>query len=165
MKALIEWIKQLIVILSDMSGEKPKEEGEPKWLTIARGELGQKEIPGSKDNPRILEYHQATDLKATDDETPYCSSFVNWCMMQAGVPRTKSALARSWLKWGVALKKPKVGAVTILWRGSPTASTGHVGLWLGEDDEYVTLLGANQSDMVKISKYEKSKVLGYRWPA
>ena len=43
------------------------------------------EISGDKDNQKIVEYHQATTLKAQDDETPWCSSFVNWCYIVAGL--------------------------------------------------------------------------------
>lgn len=52
---------------------------------VAKTQLGQKEISGSKDNPKIVEYHDATTLKATDDETPWCASFVNWCLIIAAI--------------------------------------------------------------------------------
>jgi len=67
---------------------------EPEWLVIARGEIGQKEIKGGKHNPRILEYHATTTRKATTDEVSWCSSFVNWCMTQAGYEGTNSAWAK-----------------------------------------------------------------------
>jgi hypothetical protein len=44
---------------------------------IAKAELGTTEVPGTQNNPRILEYHATTTLKATTDEVPWCSSFVN----------------------------------------------------------------------------------------
>ena len=52
---------------------------------IAQIQLGQKEIEGSKDNPKIVGYHKATTLVATDDETPWCSSFVNWCLIISAI--------------------------------------------------------------------------------
>lgn len=61
------------------------------WLEIARGELGQREIKGDAHNPRILEYHQSVRGKITSDETPWCSSFVNWAMEKAGIRGTDSA--------------------------------------------------------------------------
>ena len=54
----------------------------PKWLEIALKEVGVSEIKGGE-NKRILEYHASTTLKAKEDEIPWCSSFVNWCMVQA----------------------------------------------------------------------------------
>lgn len=52
---------------------------------VAGTQMGTKEIGGRKDNPKIVEYHQACTLQATDDETPWCSSFVNWAWIIAGI--------------------------------------------------------------------------------
>lgn len=138
---------------------------EPKWLQIARLELGQKEIPGTKDNPRIVEYAKYTSLSSSEDSTPWCSSFVNYCMHKAGQSRTNSAMARSWLKWGIPLKEPRLGCVVVMWRGSPTASTGHVGFWIAENKDTFQMLGGNQGDQVSLATQPKDRVLGYRWPA
>lgn len=55
------------------------------WVKIAIGEIGQAQIEGKLHNPRILQYHAATKYGATDDETAWCSSFVNWCLKEAGI--------------------------------------------------------------------------------
>ena len=55
------------------------------WMMIAEAELGITEFPGAKHNNRILEYHATTGLSADDDETPWCSSFVNWNFQQLGM--------------------------------------------------------------------------------
>ena len=64
------------------------------WMAIAIAELGVHvdSLPGQH-NARILEYHQTTTLRATDDETPWCSSFVNWVLTQSGRRGTNSAAA------------------------------------------------------------------------
>jgi uncharacterized protein (TIGR02594 family) len=135
---------------------------EPKWLQIARKEIGVKEIPGSASNPRILEYFKATKYHP-DFEDSWCSAFVNFCMQQAGEKRTESAAARSWLKWGVEIKEPKIGCVCVFWRNSPNAVTGHVGLYISEDSDNVLLLGGNQFNSVCIKQYPKERLLAYRW--
>lgn len=134
-------------------------------LKIAEGEIGIKEIPGSGDNPRILEYHACTSLKATDDETPWCSAFVNWVICKAGGTGTNNAMARSWLKWGVPIEEPFPGCIVILKRGNPPS--GHVGIfkYRRSPGGWVHIIGGNQSDQVKISLYAESGVLGYRWEA
>jgi|GEM_PF-1983520 len=103
----------------------------PRWLEIARGELGTTEIRGARDNPRVVEYHQATSLKAKDDETSWCSSFVNWSMQQAGVQGSGSAAARSWLNWGQAVPRDaahvRPGDVIVFPRGNNPAQ-GHVAI-------------------------------------
>ena len=135
------------------------------WLLYATEELarGVEEIPGRDHNARILEYHAATTLAATDDETPWCSSFVAWCFVQAGVPGQTSARARSWLEWGLPVEA-RPGAVCVLWRTRPDSANGHVGFFLGGMDLHIYLLGGNQGDRVSVSAYPLSRVLGFRWP-
>lgn len=135
------------------------------WLAIAQGEVGVKETPGPEHNPRIVEYFRESGHSGIkDDETPWCSAFMNWVFAKAGIVGTGSLAARSWLKWGKPLSKPKPGAVVVFWRGNPRGWQGHVGLYLGEYAGYISVLGGNQGDSVKISKYPRSNLLGYRWP-
>lgn len=150
-----------------------------RWLEIAFKELGVREVPGPGSNRRILEYHQATTLKATDDDVAWCSAFLCWVMKQAGLPSTESARARSWLEWGVPITFPVPGCVAVLQRGrgdQPPASVidapGHVGLFTGFSDRGVSaaparilLMAGNQSNMVCIDSFGSDLVLGYRVPA
>lgn len=133
-----------------------------KWLEIAEKEIGTREIAGIQHNPAIVAYHSTTTLKATNDETPWCSAFVNWCMTQAGITGTRSAAARSWLDWG-KVTEPVQGCVVILKRGTNPQS-GHVGFYIGTAGGYVKVLGGNQSDSVKYSNLPIADVLGYRLP-
>lgn len=133
------------------------------WCEIAAKELGIEEVPGTESNPRIIEYHKATTLKATSDEISWCASFVGWALQSAGIQPTHSAAARSYLNWGKELKEPKFGCVTVLKRGN-SSWQGHVGFYVGGDSFHVKLLGGNQSDKVSIANFKKSDVLGYRWP-
>lgn len=145
----------------------------PTWLEIAEGEIGQAEVRGGE-NPRIIEYHDSCTLHAKEDEIPWCSSFVNWCFMRAGLVGTRSAAARSWLEWGEKITEPRVGCVCVIRAraagedvATGSATGYHVGFWLAESDEHVLLLGGNQSDQVKTSffKLRSYEVKGYRWPA
>lgn len=138
----------------------------PKWYMIALGEMGQKEIPGSQHNPRIVMYHSTTGLSATTDEVPWCSSFVNWCFRECGYKYTKSATARSWLTWGNEMMDAYPGCVVILKRGN-SDTAGHVGFYVEEDSKdpnRIIVLGGNQSDKVCEMSFSKDDVLGYRWP-
>ncbi|MCC7542863.1 MAG: TIGR02594 family protein [Deltaproteobacteria bacterium] len=133
-------------------------------MAIARGERGVHETPGKASTKRINEY-LATVSMAPNDEIPWCSAFVNWVMRKANLPGAGKARARSWLSYGAAIDPPKPGAIAVLWRGKPTAATGHVGFYIGEEDaEHVLLLGGNQANAVNVSSYPKNRVLAYRWP-
>jgi uncharacterized protein (TIGR02594 family) len=135
----------------------------PPWLIKALKEKRVMEVPGEKANPRIVEYHAASTLKATSDEVPWCSDFVCWCLEEVGVPSTRSAAARSYLNYGHSISEPRPGCIVILSRGG-NPSQAHVGFWLSEDGEHVFVFGGNQSDMVCVDAFEKSRVLDYRMP-
>lgn len=145
--------------------DAPTGEHEVPWLALARRELGQREVPGPESNPRIQEYLRAVPLADARvvDETPWCSAFVNWCCREAGVLRSNSAAARSWLKVGEECDERK-GAIAVLWRGSRHGWQGHVGFVVGWDATRVLLLGGNQGNAVSEKWYPKSRVLDYRWP-
>lgn len=134
----------------------------PSAYEIAKGELGQKEVRGGE-NPRIIEYHSATTLKAQEDEVAWCSAFVSWCLEKARIKSTKSAAARSYLEWGqaVALKDAREGDIVVFKRGS-SSWQGHVGFFVSQDNDYITVLGGNQSDAVTYAKYSKANLLGVR---
>lgn len=131
------------------------------WLDVALDEVGQTEIAGSKDNPRIEAYHATTTLKATDDETPWCSSFVNWVFKQLNYKRTNSAAAKSWLDWGIKIEKPIRGCVVILSRDGGN----HVTFWMKQDGAGFIGFGGNQNNRVGNNWYANGRVLGYRWPS
>lgn len=135
-----------------------------KWMNIAMGELGVKEYAGKfNNNPRIIEYHKTTSLGASEDEVSWCAAFVGWVMLQAGYTSTRSALARSYLTWGSALSEPRYGAIVVFRRGN-NPTFGHVAFVQKFDANYVWCVGGNQSDSVKVSRFSRSTVLGYRWP-
>lgn len=131
------------------------------WLDIARSEIGQKEISGSKHNTRILEYHDATKLNASDDETPWCAAFVSWCLEKAGIKSMNSAWARDYLAWGKVIDEPVLGCVVVFKRGT---NSGHVAFFLKDNGETIRVLGGNQGNMVCEAEYKKKDLLGYRMP-
>jgi uncharacterized protein (TIGR02594 family) len=130
------------------------------WYLIARKEIGVKEIVGSKHNPRIIEYHATTTLKATTDEVPWCSSFVNWCISKAGYTPTRSAAARSWATWGQRIDKPVKGCIVVMTRDGG----GHVGFYESEAEGIVRVLGGNQANGVNVRPYKSERILAYVIP-
>jgi uncharacterized protein (TIGR02594 family) len=135
----------------------------PLWMQYAVADYGTEEVAGPKANAKILEYHQHTTLKATSDEVPWCAAFVCAMLEKAGFKSTHRANAKSFLTFGKELPGPQVGAVAVLNRGTDPAS-GHVGFVVGFNDSTVYLLGGNQSNMVRVSSFQRWRVLQYRWP-
>jgi len=134
-------------------------------IQIAAGELGTKEIPGQEHTKRIVDYATESGFKdIKDDETPWCSIFVNWCCNEAGLQRTHRANARSWLAVGLPVDDPVPGDVVIFWRERPDSWKGHVGIFMGfsKNRSRVFSLGGNQKNTVSIQGYSASTVLGFR---
>lgn len=146
---------------------------EPRWLAIARGEIGVHETPGPASTARIVEYHATCTLRATSDETPWCSSYVNWCLKGSGIVGTNSARAASWIEWGdhVPDAIDRLGCVTVIYNAkakatSLTASGNHVGFELSRTPEGIYLLSGNVGNSVKakLFPYSAWTVKARRWP-
>ncbi|MEW6405154.1 MAG: SH3 domain-containing C40 family peptidase [Chloroflexota bacterium] len=165
------WVKTTFKGRTGWLFKRCLEKAEPPWLVIARKELGVKEIPGADNNPRVVEYLNATtNLSASvrsKDETPWCSAFVNWVMGQAGIVGTRHALARSWQGWGEHIDEPYVGCIVVFQREQ---GFGHVGFYLEETETHIKVLGGNQQNpatgIFEVSEkyYSKADFLEYRSP-
>ena len=134
-------------------------------LEVAINEFGVKEIKGPQHNNRIIEYAQESKINwIHDDETPWCSTFMNWVALQAGLSNSKSAAARSWLNVGFEVPNPEPGDVVVFWRESIHSRKGHVGIYMGfsKDHTRVYVLGGNQGDAVSISAYPAERILSFR---
>ena len=124
---------------------------------------GLKEVPGIENNPQIIRFFK--DIGYTwikDDETAWCSCFINWLAKECSCQKSGKLDARSWLKTGRDIKYPALGDVVIFWRESPESWKGHVGLFISQDEKNIYTLGGNQDNMVCIKPYSKSQLLGFR---
>lgn len=137
---------------------------DPKWITAARSKMGEKEIPGSKNNPWIVSNWQRLGAKwYNDDETPWCGNFAAWALDAAGLTYPKNfPAAASFKTYGTACAA-QVGAIGVKSR----KGGNHVFFIVGQtpDKMYYKALGGNQSDAVNIMDILKTDVDDIRWPA
>jgi len=133
----------------------------PTPYDVARAELALdvQEVKGPGNNPRIVMYHNTTNAwSGTDDAVSWCSSFVNYCVEQAGLVGTDSQRALDWKDWGEdASSDPQEGDIAIFER---VGKGGHVGFFVEATQSHVTVLSGNASNRVKISTYPKDGKLG-----
>lgn len=144
-------------------GDQQVEGGEFPWMPIALAEVGVKAFPGSADNARIVEYLRSTNLGApynANDETAWCSGFVNWCLERSGLEGTDSAWALSWSNWGKEVREPRRGSIAVFTR----PGGGHVGFVMSRTAQNVELLGGNQSEAVTIERRSTKALVGFREP-
>jgi uncharacterized protein (TIGR02594 family) len=147
---------------------------EPWHLTIARGLIGQREIPGPRHNQVLMDLFDDAagwlGTKVTNDEDAWCGGFVAGCLARAGLDKPPRGFvgvrARAWADYGANLRASHVapGAIVSLWRGNPNSPFGHVGFYVGEDNDHYHLLGGNQSNAVNVQRFPKARVLAIRWP-
>ena len=141
--------------------------------SMAERFIGIKEQAGREvHNSQIMAMLKLDTSYPREDETPWCSAFMNYICWLLDLPRSKSLRARSWLRVGrpVELERARPGFdVVILSRGlnapgpSVIKAPGHVGLYSGQTYNHsVELLGGNQNDSVSIKSYPASRVLGVR---
>jgi uncharacterized protein (TIGR02594 family) len=169
MNSIKKILEKTIEIFFDIFIKKPEPKKLPPvedlhpWLKIAFQELGVSEVYGTVHNPRIIEYHQSTTLKAKTDEIAWCSSFVCWCLEQSGYRSTRSAMSKSFLHYGRKVEKPYAGAIAVFDRG-PNKNYGHVGFFLEESNDRIKVLGGNQSNQVSIAWFKKADLKDLREP-
>lgn len=134
-------------------------------LQIAINEIGVKEIPGTGNNPQIMNYaRQAGFPDYVSDDIAWCSLFMNWVAQKSGLERSKSLAARSWLNFGIPVSNPEPGDVVIYWRESRDSWKGHVGIFMGfsADLKRIYCLGGNQGNQVSVTAYPAEMLLGFR---
>lgn len=135
--------------------------GEPPWYVLAKKEIGFQETGV---NLGIEEY--ITKGKTGHLGDPWCAIFVNAMVEDAGYPGSKSAMARSFEKSGnfIQLAGPALGAITTMWRGSPTGGLGHVFFYEGENQLGVRGIAGNSSDGIRRAYHDANRITGYYWP-
>ncbi len=132
-------------------------------LLTAMQYYGLREIPGADHNPKILEFFSEIGHNwVQNDETAWCSAFINYVAKISHCEYSGELNARSWLSAGQKVTTPKHGDVVIFWRESEISWKGHVGLYAGQTPDEILCLGGNQGNEVNIKPYDKSRVIQYR---
>jgi uncharacterized protein (TIGR02594 family) len=145
-------------------------------LDIARRFLGHQEIPGAGHSPFIQWCFTLCGYgPETPDEVAWCSAFAQAPAFLLGLPRSKSAAARSWLQVGspVDAMAARPGFdVVVLKRGQGAQpgpeilnAPGHVGFfagWTAESNPRVRVCGGNQSDSVSEAIFPAHQILSIR---
>jgi len=138
---------------------------------LAQRFTGIKEVGGQVDNPQIMSMLKLDNSWPQNDEVPWCSAFANYICWLARLPRSKDLRARSWLTVGrgISLDEAEAGDIVVIKRGAGDQpgpevidAPGHVGFYAGRFGEFIEILGGNQGDTVKVSRYPAAKLLGVR---
>ncbi len=168
------WLSALVAAVMAMFRRAPTKQPEPSapvkpaagqtpWMPWAAKEVGFHE---SGTNRNIGRY--TGPAKCGSEGDPWCAIFVNAGLESNGIRGSRSAMARSFERQPenfARLSGPAFGAITTMWRGSPSSGLGHVFFYLGHlDNNRVLALGGNQSDKVCRQAEPANRIVGYWWP-
>lgn len=153
---------------SALTATGPYDQTELPWVQEAKRVMGRHE---SRDNSFLKKWLKS-DGKTLGDpaQLPWCGDFVETCIRLAlpaepfkGRVAANPYLARNWLEFGQPCE-PALGSVGVFWRGKKEGVSGHVGFLMGEDDASFYVLGGNQSNSVSVTRLDRGRFLGARWP-
>lgn len=136
----------------------------PQILLQARVLIGTKEIVGSVHSKVIMNWAKELGIEKIyiADEIAWCGLFMAYVCKKAGLVLPFSAKdslwALNWNKFGTKQTIAMLGDVLTFKR----TGGGHVGIYVGEDLTCYHVLGGNQSNMVCITRIEKSRCAGIR---
>jgi uncharacterized protein (TIGR02594 family) len=112
------------------------------WMPFAIAEIG---VDETNNVGRIKEFHKVGGGTMQEVSVAWCASFINWCLIQAGITGTRSAASRSFVNFGVSVKdKIPYGAIAVF--GVPGSGKGHVAFVIADKGDKLEVVGGNQSD-------------------
>lgn len=130
---------------------------------LAKAEIGTVEWTNG-DNPKVIEYFRdAGHPQVKNDETAWCAAFVGAMLNRSGGKGSGLLTARSYLDWGVPVdrKDAREGDIVIFSRGN-SSWQGHVGFFVTDNLDTITVLGGNQANAVNRRAYSAKNLLGIR---
>ncbi|MFN7167598.1 MAG: CHAP domain-containing protein [Pannonibacter sp.] len=98
-------------------------------------------------NPLITSFFGMTaTMPSKGDQTSWCSAFVSFVLYATGKATMLSALSGSYRKYSTATTTPEVGDIVVFRKNGDEGNQGfgHVGFFISETDDEVTVLGGNQ---------------------
>jgi uncharacterized protein (TIGR02594 family) len=134
--------------------EDPEAYKDTPWMPFAQGELGVNEADNAD---KVKEYHKVGGGLMREPTVAWCAAFVGWCLDKAGIKGTRSASARSYLKYGKSVGTSNVpfGAIAVF--GVPSSGSGHVAFVVEDKGDKLICIGGNQSDKSHRSGGQVSK--------
>ncbi len=119
------------------------------------------EFPGDISNPMILSWAKQTKKEwYNEDKLDWCGIFISYIVDACGysIPQ-RSNRSLSWIDWGVDVTdNPEPGDIIIF---KKEGISGHIGLYVKEEENHYWVLGGNQNlqgkDSVNIKKIKKRK--------
>lgn len=141
-------------------------EGAPCMLVESLRHYGVLEHPGKGSNPDIMAWAKEVGVSGwyTDDDIPWCGLFVAVVTQRCKYPHPKPRMvlaAKQWATYGNPVGTAKLWDILVFER----PGGGHVGFYVGENENAYLVYGGNQSNAVGFAWIAKSRCIAVRRPA
>lgn len=139
----------------------------PAWTKIGLESVGLQEIPGRRHNARILAWLRQLGAWWSEDETPWCATFVAHCLREAGLPVPKHWYrAKAYADYGTPILRIANSIPIGSLCGKTRVGGGHIfqAVARSADGRHIYGLGGNQRNSVNITKFLLSEIDFVRWP-
>jgi uncharacterized protein (TIGR02594 family) len=134
---------------------------EARRLAVAKDPRGLAAMASASNNALIAEARKYLGGNPTGWSSDWCGKFLDMVLRKTG-HRGGGNLARGYIKYGVRLAGPEVGAIAVFAR----KGGGHVGIVTGVDSNgNPIIISGNHNDRVAIAAYPASRALAYVRPA
>lgn len=141
---------------------------EPRWLQIARAEIGTRETPGPGSTPKIVSYFaDAGRPEIKDDAVAWCAAALSSWLKRAGLPippPSEALAAISYETWGDRLAQPVLGAIGVKRRPGDTWMR-HTGIIVAANPIWIWMISGNASNRVGIDAFRREQFTAFRHPA
>lgn len=154
------------ILVPPSAGDNTEIAQRQRVVSVARGELGVKELTGRNDHPRIMQYLRVCGIRKP---SPWCASWLSFCFYQAQVPAPRDARSGSWNRpqrviWRSSMWHPPMVPLP----GDVFWIPGHVGLvdtWM-EGPHFKSIEGnwSNRVRHVFRRKRQTNAILNYIKP-
>lgn len=137
----------------------------PRMIREGMRTHGTTEVYGAGNNAAIIQWGKELGIGSwyKKDSIPWCGVWMAKTAKDADKDYPSAFYrAQSWLQFGERAYDPSIGDVLVFERGVKGSGKGHVGLYVGETNDYFYVLGGNQRDTVKVSRISKDRFMQAR---
>ena len=136
-----------------------------KLINIAIHQIDNQQGTEFEHNNAIINYAEEVDVqRVNNDQTPWCSVFLNWCAQQAGLRGSGKVDILSWLLAGWPTFKPEPGDIVVCWEDHPDSEKGYVGVYMGysKNGTQIYSVGGKEDGSVSILSHPIEKLTGFQ---
>lgn len=116
------------------------------------------------DKKYLINVQKEVLIYSSEKVLPWCMTFMMFVLKNSGLNYLPSAHALDLPHCSTKVTEPVIGDVALFHRGNPESLEGHVGFFIKDLGNHISILSADWSNSVGFGKEPKSSLIGYYRP-